>query len=133
MTDLITTESKIAQVARLDRLANTLDNIVRIPGTRLTVGLDAILGLVPVIGDTLALAPSLYVVIEANRLGASKHAIGRMAFNIAVDYVVGLVPIVGDVFDFGWQANVRNMRILREDLGLQTEKAALSDQRGPNY
>lgn len=130
MTNITPRQDIEAGLDRLDRLATTLDAIVRIPGTRLTLGLDSVLGLVPVIGDTLALAPSLYVLIESRRLGASSHAIGRMSFNIGVDYVVGLVPVVGDIFDFGWQANLRNTRILREELGLPTEKAALSKQRG---
>ncbi len=119
-------------VERLEGLAVKLDALVRIPGTRLTLGLDALLGLVPVIGDTLSLIPSLYVLSQARRLGASNHAMGRMGFNIGIDYLVGLVPLVGDIFDFGWQANIRNTRILREELGLDKEKTALSDQRGPS-
>ncbi len=114
----------------LDRFAVNMDALVRIPGTRLTLGLDSVLGLVPVIGDTLALAPALYVMIEARRLGASTHALGRMGFNVGIDWLVGLVPLVGDLFDFGWQANIRNARILREDLGIPKENAALTDQSG---
>lgn len=107
-----------ADLAKLDRFAVQMDALVRIPGTRLTLGVDSVLGLVPVIGDTLALAPSLYVILEAKRLGASSHALGRMGFNVGIDYLVGLIPIVGDLFDFGWQANMRNTRILREELGI---------------
>ncbi|WP_299303049.1 DUF4112 domain-containing protein [uncultured Litoreibacter sp.] len=116
---------------KLDRFAVNMDALVRIPGTRLTLGLDSVLGLIPVVGDTLALAPSLYVMIEAKRLGASSHALGRMGFNVGIDWLVGLVPVVGDLFDFGWQANIRNTRILREELGHPKEKAALTDQSGP--
>jgi len=117
-----------ADLDRLDRIAVQMDALVRIPGTRLTLGLDSLLGLVPVIGDTLALAPSIYVLAEAKRLGASPRALGRMGFNLGVDYVVGLVPLLGDLFDFGWKANIRNTRILREELGI--EKAALPEQSG---
>ena len=113
---------------RLDRIATRMDALMRIPGTRLTLGLDSVLGLVPVIGDTLALAPSIYVLAEAKRLGASPHALGRMGFNVGIDYVVGLVPLLGDVFDFGWKANMRNTRILREELGKQ--KAAPPKRSG---
>ena len=116
---------------KLDRFAVNMDALVRIPGTRLTLGLDSVLGLVPVVGDTLALAPALYVMIEAKRLGASPHALGRMGFNVAIDWAVGLVPLVGDLFDFGWQANIRNARILRQELGMPKEEAALTDQSGP--
>ena len=118
-----------ADLDRLDRIAVQMDALVRIPGTRLTLGLDSLLGLVPVIGDTLALAPSIYVLAEARRLGASPRALGRMGFNLGVDYVVGLVPLLGDLFDFGWKANIRNTQILREELGI--EKAALPEQSGP--
>lgn len=111
---------------RLDRFAVRMDALVRIPGTKLALGLDSLLGLVPVIGDTLALAPSLYVLLEAKRMGASSHAMGRMGFNVAVDYVIGMIPLVGDLFDFGWQANIRNARILREELEGRT---ALGDAR----
>ena len=114
-----------ADLDRLDRIAVRMDALLRIPGTRLSLGLDSVLGLVPVIGDTLALAPSIYVLAEAKRLGASPHALGRMGFNVGIDYVVGLVPLLGDLFDFGWKANIRNTKILREELG--KEKAALPE------
>lgn len=128
--------SLAADLERLDRFAVQMDALVRIPGTRLTLGLDSVLGLVPVIGDTLALVPSLYVLLEAKRLGASHHALGRMGFNVGIDYLVGMVPIVGDLFDFGWQANIRNTKILRQELGhalgkqAGIEKAALRGQSG---
>ena len=111
-----------ADLDKLDRFAVQMDALVRIPGTRMTLGLDSVLGLVPVIGDTLALAPALYVILEAKRLGASSHALGRMGFNVGIDYLVGLVPIVGDLFDFGWQANIRNTKILREELGIPADQ-----------
>lgn len=114
-----------AELDKLDRFAVQMDALVRIPGTKLTLGVDSVLGLVPVIGDTLALAPSLYVILEAKRLGASSHALGRMGFNVGIDYLVGLIPIVGDLFDFGWQANIRNTRILREELGVPAEPGTL--------
>ena len=88
------------------------------------------LGLIPVVGDTLALAPSIYVLAEARKLGASNHAMGRMGFNVAIDYLIGLIPLVGDLFDFGWRANIRNTEILREELGIPKDEAALIDQRG---
>ncbi len=123
MSDLPARRDLDADLERLDKFAVNMDALVRIPGTNLTLGLDSVLGLFPVIGDTLALVPSLYVLLEAKRLGASNHALGRMGFNVGVDYVVGLVPVLGDLFDFGWKANIRNTKILREELG--KEKAAL--------
>ncbi len=117
------------ELKRLEKVATQMDALVRIPGTRLSLGLDSLLGLVPVIGDTLALGPSLYVLLKARELGASPHAMGRMGFNVGVDYVVGLVPLVGDLFDFGWKANIRNTRILREEL--TKKKAAIPKEGGP--
>lgn len=130
MTDLPAQRTLERDLDKLDRFAVQMDALVRIPGTQLTLGVDSVLGLVPVIGDTIALAPSLYVILEAKRLGASSHALGRMGFNVGIDYLVGLIPLVGDLFDFGWQANIRNTRILREELGVRKENAALNDQRG---
>jgi hypothetical protein len=112
-------------LTKLDRFATQMDALFRIPGTRLTVGVDSLLGLVPVAGDTLAMGPQLYVLLEAKRLGASPNAIGRMFFNVGLDYVIGLIPLAGDLFDLGWRANIRNVAILREDLG-QEKPASLT-------
>lgn len=109
----------------LDKFAARMDALFRIPGTRLTVGVDSLLGLVPVAGDTLAMGPQLYVLLEARRLGASPQAMGRMLFNVGIDYVIGLIPLAGDLFDLGWRANIRNVAILRADLN-QEEPASLT-------
>jgi hypothetical protein len=76
--------------------------------------LDAIVGLVPAIGDAITTAISLFIVHEARQLGAPWHVITRMLTNVAVDGVVGAVPLVGDAFDVVWRANKRNMRLLHE-------------------
>ncbi len=110
---------------KLDKFAARMDALFRIPGTRLTVGVDSLLGLVPVAGDTLAMGPQLYVLLEARRLGASPQAMGRMLFNVGIDYVIGLIPLAGDLFDLGWRANIRNVAILRADLN-QEEPASLT-------
>lgn len=98
--------------ARLERLAWLLDSSIRIPGTRHTVGIDAVIGLVPVAGDLVGAALSSYIFAEAARLGADKRVLARMAFNIALEGVVGMVPLLGDVFDAAWKSNRRNMRLL---------------------
>lgn len=97
---------------RLGRLAWLLDSSIPIPGTRLTIGLDALLGLFPVIGDLLGVLASSYILTEAARLGVSKAVLARMAFNVAVEGVVGIVPLAGDLFDAVWKANLRNVRLL---------------------
>jgi hypothetical protein len=97
---------------RLSFLAWLLDSSIPVPGTRLTIGLDALIGLVPVLGDLLGVALSSFIVAEASRLGAPRALLTRMACNVAVEGVVGMVPLAGDLFDAGWKANQRNVRLL---------------------
>lgn len=100
------------KIHRLERLAWLLDSSIRIPGTRLSIGLDALIGLVPFLGDLLGVLVSSYILAEAARLGAGRGVLARMAFNIAVEGLVGLVPLAGDLFDAAWKANQRNVRLL---------------------
>ena len=97
---------------RLRFLAWLLDSSIAIPGTRFTLGLDALIGLVPFLGDLIGVLISSYIVAEARRLGASRVLLARMAFNVAVEGLVGLVPFAGDVFDAAFKANQRNVRLL---------------------
>jgi hypothetical protein len=97
---------------RLKFLAWLLDSSIPIPGTRFTVGLDAIVGLFPFVGDLIGVLVSSYIVSEANRLGVGRAVLARMAFNVAVEGVIGIVPLFGDIFDAGWKANQRNVRLL---------------------
>ena len=97
---------------RLARLAWLLDNSIAIPGLRFRIGFDAILGLVPGLGDLLGVLLSSYIVREAARIGAPRSVLIRMAFNVAVEGVAGLVPFIGDLFDAVWKANQRNLALL---------------------
>jgi hypothetical protein len=97
---------------RLEFLAWLLDSSIPVPGTRFTVGIDAIIGLVPFLGDLIGVALSSFIVAEAQRLGAPRTLLMRMAFNVAVEGVVGIVPVAGDLFDAGWKANQKNVRLL---------------------
>ncbi|MDX2204725.1 MAG: DUF4112 domain-containing protein [Hyphomicrobiaceae bacterium] len=101
---------------RLDALATLMDSAFVIPGTGIRMGLDGLIGLVPVLGDLISTAISSYILVEARRLGASRLTLVRMATNIAVDGVIGAVPLAGDVFDVAFRANRRNIKILREHL-----------------
>ena len=83
---------------RLNFLAWLLDSSIPIPGTRFTIGLDALIGLFPFIGDLLGVAASSYILAEANRMGVGKAILARMAFNVAIEGVIGIVPIFGDLF-----------------------------------
>jgi hypothetical protein len=105
-----------AELERLDALARTLDARFRIPLTGFRIGLDGLIGLIPGIGDTLALLPSGYLVARGWQLGARKRTLVRMGANTAVDYLVGLVPLVGDVLDIGYKGNLRNVALLRAEI-----------------
>ena len=103
-----------ADLDRIDRIADAMDSRFSILGFRF--GWDAILGLVPGLGDVAALVPSAYLVLQGKRMGASRGTLLRMAANTGIDFLVGGVPVVGDVFDALYKANRRNARLLREDI-----------------
>lgn len=99
---------------RLRRLGNLLDNSIRVPGTNFRFGLDSIIGLVPGIGDLAGGALSLYIIVEAARLGVPRPLLLRMGYNVAVDALVGAVPVLGDLFDAGFKANLRNLALVQQ-------------------
>jgi hypothetical protein len=101
---------------RLSRIAWLLDSSIPLPGVRFRIGLDAILGLVPGLGDLFGVLLSSYIVREAARLGAPPSVLLHMAWNVAVEGVVGVVPFLGDVFDAAWKANQRNVALLEKHL-----------------
>jgi hypothetical protein len=105
-------EKRAARLARLRLVARVMDSCIELPGTRQRVGLDPIIGLVPVVGDVLTTAVSLYIVYEGCRLGASRTQVASMLGNVALDLAAGAIPVVGDFFDFAFTANQRNLRIL---------------------
>ena len=107
------------RIARLEALAKLLDVAFIVPGTNIRYGIDGLIGLIPVVGDVITTAISLWVVREARALGAPWHVTARMLANVAVDGVAGLVPVAGDAFDVMFRANVRNMRLLRRWLDKQ--------------
>jgi hypothetical protein len=108
--------SRREALERLDFLATLLDSAVLIPGTKIRFGADAVIGLVPGIGDAITTALSAWIVYEAHRLGVPRHLLVRMIGNVAIDGLFGAVPLVGDLFDVMWRANKRNMRLLRQHL-----------------
>jgi hypothetical protein len=101
---------------RLERLATVLDSAIAIPGTRIRLGADSLLGLLPGIGDLVGIGLSGYIIMEARRLGAPATTLARMVANVAIDGVIGAIPIVGDLFDIAFKANRRNVALLREHL-----------------
>ena len=102
--------------ARLRTLGWLLDELIPIPGTGRRVGLDAVAGLAPGIGDALTSVLSAYIVVEAARMGVARPVLARMVGNVALDTVVGSVPFLGDLFDAGWKSNSRNLALLHAEM-----------------
>jgi hypothetical protein len=98
---------------RLEAMEKLLERAFVVPGTNYRVGLDAVVGLVPVVGDLITTAMGAWLVWEARNLGMSKFHLVRMSGNVALDTVIGAVPLVGDAFDFVFRSNTRNLRILK--------------------
>lgn len=102
-----------AILARLDKFSRFTDSSIGIPFTKFQIGADAVIGLLPVVGDMAGLVLSGYVLVEAQRAGASKDVKVRMLRNMGIDFLGGLLPVVGDAFDAIYKANTRNTRLLR--------------------
>jgi hypothetical protein len=101
---------------RVEAMERLLESAFPIPGTNMRIGLDAIVGLVPVVGDLVTTAMGAWLVWEARNLGMSKLQLVRMGGNIGIDALVGAIPLVGDLFDFAFKSNTRNLRILKRYL-----------------
>jgi hypothetical protein len=96
---------------RVHRLARLMDSSIRLPGG-FRMGIDGLIGLVPVIGDPAAAGTSFYIVAEASRAGVAASVLVRMVLNVALDAVVGAIPLLGDVIDVAFKANLRNARLM---------------------
>ena len=101
---------------RIEAMEKLLERSFVIPGINRPVGLDAIAGLIPVVGDVLTAAMGAYLIWEASNLGLPKWKLWRMAGNVAFDTAVGAIPVAGDVFDFLFRSNTRNLRIVKRHL-----------------
>ena len=110
----------------LDVLARLMDAVFRVPGLGWRFGLDPILGLVPMVGDLITTAVSVYILLAGLRYGVPKITLVRMAMNVAIDMIVGSVPLVGDLFDAYWKSNVRNLALLRQ-------RVSVSGRRGADF
>lgn len=122
MNDNINEHSQLktqAAIARLERFSKLTDSSIGIPFTKFNIGLEAVIGLIPVIGDAAGLILSSYVLVEAQRLGVSKRIKSKMIINMLIDFVGGLVPFFGDIFDAFFKANTRNTRLLKKHLDRQ--------------
>ena len=101
---------------RIEGLERLLEGMFDLPVLGRKVGLDALLGLVPVAGDVIAAVLGLYLVWEARNLGIPRWQLWRMAGNVGVDTLIGAVPVAGDLFDFLYRSNTRNLKIVRKHL-----------------
>jgi hypothetical protein len=102
---------------RLITLTRLMDGLFEIPVIRRKVGLDAVIGMVPVLGDLVSAGIGLYLVFEARELGASRWLQARMVGNLLLDFLVGIVPVLGDFFDALFRAHQRNLTLLQKELG----------------
>ncbi|HJT39271.1 MAG TPA: DUF4112 domain-containing protein [Sphingobium sp.] len=101
---------------RIEAMEAMLEGLFVIPGTNRRVGLDSLVGLIPVVGDIATAAMGAWIVWEARNLGMSKWQLTRMAANVGVDTLVGAIPFAGDLFDFLFKSNTKNLRIIRKHL-----------------
>lgn len=111
---------------RLQRLAWLLDNSLPLPGMKFRVGVDAVLGLIPGLGDAAGVVLSSYIVHQAWRLGVPRSVLLRMWLNIVIEGVVGAVPLLGDLFDAAWKANMRNVALLEAHMNHPQRTASAS-------
>ena len=108
----------LMRLRRMRGLARLMDTALRIPGTRISLGADSILGLIPGIGDFGAAAVSLFIVNEARRLGVPNDKLLKMLANAGMDAAVGSVPLLGDIFDVYFKSNRRNFQVVLDHFGL---------------
>lgn len=98
---------------RVEAMEGLLERAFTFPGTNFRVGLDSVVGLVPVLGDVVTAAMGAWLIWEARNLGMSKWQLARMSGNVAVDTAIGMIPFVGDAVDFLFKSNSRNLRIMK--------------------
>jgi Domain of unknown function (DUF4112) len=109
-------EAQLLKLARLRTVSDLWDRAFGIPGTKWRVGLESVVGLLPVGGDVVGLGISIYILWQVVQFNLPKTILLRMVFNIAIDALVGAVPILGDLFDMTWKANTKNVSLLEAHL-----------------
>jgi len=117
------------RLRRIEALSWFLDNSIRIPGVGYRFGYDALIGLVPGIGDLAGMGLSVYILIQAGRLGIRRATLARMVLNIGLEALVGVIPLLGDIFDVAWKANARNVALVHHELGVSRDRQEISNRR----
>ena len=102
-----------AAEARIARVTRVLDELVSVPGTPIRVGLDPVIGLIPVVGDVVAAAAGAWVIAEAARFGIPRVVLARMVTNLLLDLGIGAIPLLGDAYDLFFRSNTRNLELFR--------------------
>ncbi len=115
--------SKVEIEASLDQLSNLLDGLFRIPGLGWRFGLDALVGLIPGVGDTASALASFYILAAGVRYRVPKVTLLRMGVNIGIDYLFGAIPVVGDIFDAMWKSNQKNVELVRQRAAVSAVEA----------
>jgi len=114
-------DTKLREIQqKVDRVARAMDDWIHIPGTKIRLGWDSLLGFIPGIGDMVTLASHLYLIRQAIRVGVGKRTYAKMTLNSLIDFLVGAIPVLGDVFDIFWKSNRKNAELLREEIARQT-------------
>jgi hypothetical protein len=112
---------------RIGRVTHALDELVAVPGTPVRVGLDPIVGLIPVVGDVVSGIVGAWVIGEAARFGVPRIVLGRMVVNLAVDVAIGAIPLLGDLYDVAFRSNSRNLALFRRH-ALEPDASTRGDQ-----
>ena len=113
---------------RIGRVTHALDELVRLPGTSVRVGLDPLVGLIPVVGDAVAAGVGLWVIAEAAHFGIPRIVLARMAVNLVVDLAIGAIPVLGDLADVALRSNTRNLALFRRH-ALESEASTGRERR----
>ena len=101
---------------RVEAMEKLLENSFTVPGVNYRIGLDSIVGLVPVVGDVVTAAMGMWLVWEAKNLGLPRWQLWRMTGTVAFDTAVGAIPVVGDAFDFLFRSNTKNLKVIKAHL-----------------
>jgi len=120
-------EQNEERLLRLKLLSKRLDEIITIPGTKYKIGSDPIIGAIPVVGDLIGSIISIYILYSGSKMGLSAKVISKMCLNIGIDFIFGLIPIIGDVFDMGWKANKRNVKLIENNINKTKENDSFSN------
>jgi len=113
------------KLLRLKLLSERLDDSIKIPGTNQKIGIDAVVGIIPILGDFIGVIFSVYIMYSGIKMGVSSKIVKKMAANIAIEFIIGSIPIIGDIFDALWKANKRNVELI--------EEATIENQENYNY